>query len=273
MLIATIYALAAAVMHAGWNLIAKRSADPFIALCAQFAVAGLISGVIVLATRGLPAEAWVWAAATGLFHMPYLIGLGWAYRHGDFSLAYPIARGGGALVAAIGGVVLLDDDLKLLSLVAIGVVVAGLLMLAAGAPRKQVLAALVVAASIGGYTLVDSHAARQFDGTYVFAAFVVIGVCAAVAGLASGRAGSVLTLTGGAWTRTVLAASLSIVTYGLVLLAVRRAPVGYVTALRESSVLIASIVGWRMLGEQSGRTRMIAAGVILIGLVLLVAAR
>jgi drug/metabolite transporter (DMT)-like permease len=146
-------------------------------------------------------------------------------------------------------------------------------MLAAGAPRKQVLAALVVAASIGGYTLVDSHAARQFDGTYVFAAFVVIGVCAAVAGLASGRAGSVLTLTGGAWTRTVLAASLSIVTYGLVLLAVRRAPVGYVTALRESSVLIASIVGWRMLGEQSGRTRMIAAGVILIGLVLLVAAR
>ncbi len=273
MVIATVYALTAAVLHAGWNLIAKRSADPFIALCTQFTVAGLISGVILVATGGLPAEAWLWAGGTGVFHVPYLIGLGWAYRHGEFSLAYPIARGGGALVAAIGGLVLLDDDLKVLSLVAIGVVVAGLLMLAAGAPREQVVVALVVAASIGGYTLVDSHAARQFEGTYVFAAFVVIGACAAVAGAASGRAVSVITIGTRAWGRTIFAASISIVTYGLVLLAVRRAPVGYVAALRESSVLIASLVGWRMLGERSGRTRSVAAGVILVGLVLLVAAR
>jgi drug/metabolite transporter (DMT)-like permease len=273
MLLATIFALTAAVLHAGWNLIAKRSVDPFIALCTQFAVAGVISAVIVVATGGLPHEAWVWAAGTGLFHVPYLVGLGWAYRNGDFSLAYPIARGGGALVAAIGGLVLLDDDLKILSLMAIGIVVAGLLMLAVGAPGDQVVVALVVAVSIGGYTLVDSHAAREFSGTYVFAAFVVIGVFATAAGLASGRAGDVLTMSPDAWRRTVLAAALSIVTYGLVLLAVRRAAVGYVAALRESSVVIASVVGWRLLGERSGRTRSLAAGVILAGLMLLIAAR
>lgn len=273
MLLATIYGLTAAVLHAGWNLLAKRSVDPFIALCTQFAVAGAMSAVIVVATGGVPRQAWMWAAGTGLFHIPYLVGLGWAYRHGDFSLAYPIARGGGALVAAIGGLVLLDDDLEIISLVAIGIVVAGLLMLAAGAPGDQVAVALIVAVSIGGYTLVDSHAAREFSATYVFAAFVVIGVFATAAGLASGRAGEVLAMSPDAWRRTVLAAALSVVTYGLVLLAVRRAAVGYVAALRESSVVIASVVGWRVFGERGGRTRSMAACVILVGLALLIVAR
>ena len=63
---------------------------------------------------------------------------------------------------------------------------------------------------------------------------------------------------------------MTIVSYGLVLIAVRHAPVGYVAALRESSVLIAVFVGSRYLGEGRGRTRMIAAGLILGGLILLV---
>ena len=66
---------------------------------------------------------------------------------------------------------------------------------------------------------------------------------------------------------------MTIAAYGLVLIAVRHAPVGYVAALRESSVLIAVFVGSRYLGEGSGRTRMIAAGLIVGGLVLLVISR
>jgi drug/metabolite transporter (DMT)-like permease len=60
------------------------------------------------------------------------------------------------------------------------------------------------------------------------------------------------------------------VTYGLVQLAFRLAPVGYVTALRESSVVIAALVGTRMLGEPAGRRRVTASVIVLAGLVLLV---
>ena len=142
-------------------------------------------------------------------------------------------------------------------------------------PHQHVAIDLDPRGLVSGAGVVASALSLPFtDGCFdVVAAFVVIGACAAVAGVASGRAVSVITIGAQAWRRSIFAASISIVTYGLVLLAVRRAPVGYVAALRESSVLIASLVGWRMLGERSGRTRSVAAGVILVGLVLLVAAR
>jgi drug/metabolite transporter (DMT)-like permease len=272
-LIATVYALIAAVLHAGWNLFAKRSVDPFVALWSQFLLAGLMSSVVVLATGGLPAGAWAWAGVTGLLHVPYIVALGWAYHHGDFSLAYPVARGGGALLAAIGGLVLLDDELKWLSIVAILLVVAGMSLLAKGAPRSQVAAALVVAASIGAYTVVDSHAARTYDDiTYVFATFVVTATAATISGLVMRRGRDLLAIPARVWSRTAVAAVMSVAAYGLVLLAVRDAPVGYVAALRESSVLIAAVVGTRLLGEGSGKLRTAAAALIVAGLITLVIA-
>jgi drug/metabolite transporter (DMT)-like permease len=272
--VATVYALTAAVLHAGWNLIAKRAIDPFLALWGQFLVAGLLSIPLLVAAGGLPPSGWGWATVTGLIHMPYVLGLAWAYRHGDFSLAYPVARGGGALLAAVGGVVLLGDRLGGWSSLAIGFVVAGLFTLAIGAPRRQVGAALVVAVAIGSYTTVDSHASRQLDGVaYVFAVFVMIAAVVTAWGLATGQARALASVGVDAWRRTGIAATMSLVTYGLVLLAVRRAPVGYVAALRESSVLLAAVIGWRLLGERRGWTRGAASVLVVSGLVLLVAAR
>lgn len=273
MLLATIYALTAAVLHAGWNLIAKRSIDPFLALWGQFVVAGVASAIVLTFRGGLPAEAWSWALLSGVIHVPYVVGLAWAYRYGDFSLAYPVARGGGALLAAIGGIILLDDELQLLSIIAIVVIVGGMALLAVGAPWPQVLMALMVASTIGAYTVVDAHAARQFGGvSYVLGVFIMMGLCTTVTGVIGGRWGDLRALAPATWGRTGLAGIMTVVTYGLVLLAVQRAPVGYVAALRESSVLIATLVGWQMLGEQRGHLRTAAAGIIVMGLVLLVIA-
>jgi drug/metabolite transporter (DMT)-like permease len=271
---ATVLALTAAVLHAAWNLVAKRSGDPFIALWGQFMFAGIAGAVLLVATGGVPAEAWVFAGISGLVHIVYLIALGWAYAHGDFSLAYPIARGGGALLAAIGGIVLLGDDLKLLSITAIVVVVAGMALLAWGAARLEVWAALIVAATIGTYTLSDSHAARTYDANnYIFATQSTCGLMVTIAGFSMGRGPDLRKFLMTAWRRTAVAAAMTIAAYGLVLVAVQHAPVGYVAALRESSVLIAVFLGHRYLGEAQGRTRMIAAALIVGGLVLLVISR
>jgi len=273
-LVATVLALVAAVLHAGWNLVAKRSVDPYLALWGQFLLAGVVSGVVLLIAGGLPAGAWWFALGSGLFHIPYVVALGWAYRHGDFSLAYPIARGGGALLAAIGGLVLLGDELSVLGVAAIVVVVAGMALLARGAARAQVAAALVVACSIGGYTLFDSHAAREYETfMYVFATQVVTAATATATGIVTGRWRDLMAVPRAAWARMSGAAVMTIAAYGLVLVAVRRAPVGYVAALRESSVLIAVVVGSRLLGEGNARSRTTAAALIVSGLVLLVIAR
>ncbi len=61
--------------------------------------AGSSARIAIAITRDLPAEAWMWAAITGIVHVPYIVALASAYDRGDFSLAYPVARGGGALLA------------------------------------------------------------------------------------------------------------------------------------------------------------------------------
>ena len=272
MVVATLLALAAAVLHALWNLVAKRSDDPFTALWGQVFVAGIIGAVALAVTGGLPAVGWAWASASGAVHLPYLVALAAAYGASAFSVAYPIARGGGALLAGLGGIVLLGDDITVWTLAAILTVVAGMALLAAGAGSAGVRAALFVAATIGVYTTIDSHAARTVAAdTYVLAAFTAAGATMTLYGVAAGRASMMGAALRTSWRQFALTAVMSMVTYGMVLAAVRRAPVGYVAALRESSVVIAAFLGWRYLDERSMRRRSAAAAVILAGLVLLVA--
>ena len=75
------------------------------------------------------------------------------------------------------------------------------------------------------------------------------------------------------WRQYVLTGTASLVTYWMIMLAVRRAPVGYVTALRESSVVFATFIGWRFLKEESGIRRIVASLVMVTGLVVLVVGR
>jgi drug/metabolite transporter (DMT)-like permease len=273
-LTATLLALAAAVLHAAWNLAVKQSGDRYLALWGQFTIAGAIGLVIVVVAGGIPAQGWIWAAMSGLIHVPYCWFLARAYDHGDFSLVYPMARGGGALLAAIGGVLFLDDVLGVWSLLAICLVAGGLFLLAGKARGPEMVAALTVAATIGAYSVVDAKGIRStHTPLYALATFIGTGTATTVFGLAMGKAADMRTAMAANWRRFTMMGIASAITYGMVQIAFERAPVGYVTALRESSVVIAAFAGSRMLGEAAGRRRIIASGVVFSGLILLVATR
>lgn len=273
MLTATLLALTSAVLHAGWNLAAKQSSDRFLALWGQFFVGAAISAAILLA-GGVPAAAWAWAAITGAVHIPYTWGLARAYDRGDFSIVYPVARGSGALLSAVGGIVFLDDRLSFWPIVAIVGVAGGICLLANGRTKGLgvIPAALLVGVMIGIYTTSDSHANRTLDSDfYPFAVFVMIGLTTTCLGLALGRGREMLPALRTDWRRFAFTGPATVVTYWLILIAVKSAPVGYVAALRESSVLIASLIGTRLLAEQHAGRRTLAASLIVSGLVLLVA--
>lgn len=272
MLGATLLAIGAAVLHAGWNLAIKQSGDRWLALWGQFFVAGVGCAVLVFTLGGVPASAWLWAAASGLTHVGYVWFLARAYGLGDFSVTYPIARGTGAVLAAVGGVLLLDDSLSTLSVVGIAIAAIGLWMIAGPADNAHVRAALAVAATIGIYSVIDSHGSRETGGNlYPLTTFVACAVFTTAHGVVSGRSDSMLVALRARWHRFALAGSASVVTYWMVLIAVQRASVGYVTALRESSVVIAALVGVFALKEPHATHRIIAACVALTGLVVLVA--
>src|SRR5207244_12845458 len=104
-------------------------------------------------------------ASSSAAHVAYTVAPTRAYHHGDFSFAYPLARGGGALIAAVGGVVFLADSLSGLAWLAIAIVVAGLASLVGpGVSRVALLWAGLTAATIGTYTTLDAAGAPRSSG-------------------------------------------------------------------------------------------------------------
>lgn len=275
MLLATVLALTSAALHAGWNLFVKTADDRELASWGQFLFAGVLV-LPVLVVLGLPPiDALPFLVASALVHVAYVQGLVQAYHHGDFSLAYPLARGGGAVLAAIGGVILLADDLPPLAWVAIGIAGAGLIsLMGRGASQASVGWALFTAACIATYTVIDATGARAAeDGMrYGFALMPLTALTVSTAGITRGRWGDFRATVPTQWKKYALAGVLLTSAYTLVLIAVEHAPVGHVTMLRESSVVLAAMAGWLLLKEGSGKHRLVSSTIVLCGLVLLVKA-
>jgi drug/metabolite transporter (DMT)-like permease len=232
----------------------------------------------VLLFTGLPdSDTIPFLLSSSIVHVVYVCALVRAYHHADFSFAYPLARGGGALVAAVGGVVFLSDQLSDLSWLAIGVVVAGLVSLVR--PHVGIVAiawALLTALTIGIYTTLDAAGARRTDSGFAYGIVLVLAAAIAISvlGVALGRGRAFVEhLRTEERGRVVLGGLASVVAYSLVLVAVRLAPVGYVASLRESSVVLGAAAGWLLLHERMGRARIVSSAVVAAGLILLIVSR
>jgi len=116
---ATFLALGSAALHAAWNLLVKTSGDRLVAAWGLFLTGGILFLPVFLVVDRPGADALPFLAASSVVHVVYVVALTSAYEHGDFSLTYPLARGGGALLAAAGGVLFLGDSLPALAWLAI----------------------------------------------------------------------------------------------------------------------------------------------------------
>jgi drug/metabolite transporter (DMT)-like permease len=272
-LLATVLALTAAVLHASWNLLVKQSTDRRLALWGQFTIGGSLSAIALTTwalVGSMPHIAWGWAVFSGAMHVPYLMLLSRAYDRGDFSMSYPIVRGAGALAAAAGGVLFLHDTLSLTSTIGILLAVLGLFVLAKSGSWHVVGAALSVASTIAVYSVVDGHGTRQSQ-PIAYALALNIAAALFVSLYASVRSRKQMIPTMRAhWKIMGAAGVFSTVAYMLVMIAYRHAPVGYVASLRESSVVIAAFAGWKMLDEGDHRRRITSAAIVLVGLIVLV---
>ncbi|MFQ5967256.1 MAG: EamA family transporter [Acidimicrobiia bacterium] len=272
MLAATVLALGSAFLHAGWNLFVKQSADRLIAAWGTLAAGGVV-GVVALVALGLPPAAAVpYLIASTALHTGYALALVRAYMTTDFSVAYPVARGMAPLLAALGGVVLLADGMTPLGLVGAGLVTVSLIWIGLSAGGNQgVQWAVLTGLFITSYTLVDAAGVRSGDEAVRYVAALV-----ALSTLPM----TVIVLAARPWTQISQqlrsggapmagAGVMAVVAYGMVLAAIRLAPVGYVATLRETSVIIGALAGWLFLGEALGKKRAMAGLVVVGGVALL----
>jgi uncharacterized membrane protein len=154
------------------------------------------------------------------------------------------------------------------------IVALGLFALGGRGASIQVIVALGVAVTIGIYSVLDAKGIRSVDTPlYAAATFVCTTTSTSLYSLATGRSREMVAAMRAYWRRFVTMGVASGITYALVQIAFQRAPVGYVTCLRESSVVIAAFVGARYLGEGQAARRTTAAVVVVAGLLLLVLGR
>lgn len=275
MVLATVLALVAALLHALWNLLIKTAEDRDLAAWGQFVFGGVVL-LPVLLVIGPPSTAAIpYLTASAVVHVFYVMGLVAAYNHGDFSLAYPLARGGGALCAAVVGFVVLGDSLVVWAWIALLVVTLGLAsFVRPGTPFVEIRYALVTAGFIGVYTVIDASGSRHSANGFAYG--IVLTACSGlsltIVNLARGRGPAFAASVRRSWPRHLVSGVFLATAYSLVLVAVRFAPVGYVATLRESSVVLGAALGWLVLKEKLGGPRLVSAAVVTVGLVGLVLA-
>ena len=273
MLTATVLALVAALLHAAWNLLIKTADDRDLAAWGQFVFGGAALTPVFLFTGFPELRSLPFLVASAVIHVLYVRALVAAYQHGDFSLAYPLARGGGALTAAVLGVIALGDGLGLGGWVALAVVTLGLgSLIRPGAPRAEVVYALLTAVLIGTYTVIDAAGARHTSNGFAYGVALtgLSAVTLSIVGLVRGRGGAFVGSVRRSWPRHLLSGICLATAYSLVLVAVRFASVGYVATLRESSVVLGAALGWLLLEERLGGRRLISAAIVTTGLVALI---
>jgi drug/metabolite transporter (DMT)-like permease len=273
---AIVLVLLAAFCHAGWNAAMKIGADRLVVLGAINGV-GAVVALALLPLVALPTpQAWPWLIASVAIHTLYYACLIAQYRVGDLSHVYPLARGLSPLLVAAGAAGVAGEALSLVALCGIALASAGIVSLAfeGGPPWRRdarpVLYACTTAVVIACYTVVDGMGVRAADGalSYVVWLFFLDGLpLAAFAAVRRGRELSrILVLE---WRKSLLGGSLMIVAYGLVIWAMSLGPMAQVSALRETSVIFATLLGVVMLRERFGMRRIVAAILVVTGLVVL----
>jgi len=262
--------LLAALLHAGWNALVKASGDRALVL-ALIALGHLVLGLAMATQVPLPGwSAAPYILASTVIHWGYYWAIFHAYRLGDLSLVYPISRGAAPLLVALGAVAVAGETLSAMGWAGVLAVSAGVMLLAAGEFRRGVpgpaaLIALLIGLIIASYSVVDGTGARLATDSlgYIAWLFICEGI---VAGWLFWRCRRQLPgLGAGGWARGLAGGLASALAYGLAIHAKTIAPLGLVSALRETSVVIAALIGMVMLGERPWRLRMVAAVVVACG--------
>ncbi len=265
-----------AACHAGWNAFLKIRLDPFSAM-ALIAIASALVVLPIAPFVGIPpAPAWPWVIASVVLHLGYFIGLTEAYRTGDMGQVYPIARGTAPLLTALAGTFLVGEIIGLRGWLGILVLVSGVFLLSMRGgrslhfDRRAVAVALFTAVTICGYSVVDGIGARTAGSAHAYTVwlFLLDGLMMLVFALLR-RGTPVLGDFAKFWKSGLIGGTLSLAAYWIAIWAMTVAPIALVAALRETSVLFAAGLAVVVLKEPLQRPRIIAALMIVAGLVLI----
>ncbi len=279
-LLALTLVLTSAVLHATWNLFAKRSGGgaEFVwsfALATVVIYAPVLLVYLLVARPEVRAVHVVFALVSGVIHMAYFVSLQRGYRAGDLSLVYPVARGTGPALATVLAILFLAERPGTLAVIGTVLIVLSVFVLSGGGnllrARGRALAyGLTTGVFIGIYTVWDGYAVGHLGAAPLLFTFMgEITRVLLLTPLALARRQQVVATWRSAKGAVLAVAVLSPLAYVLVLTAMTFTPVSLVAPAREVSILIGTVMGARLLSEAGGRQRILGAIGMVAGVALL----
>lgn len=265
--------LFAALLHASWNAIVKAGNDKLYSAIGVTGSAAL-TALLLLPFAPAPSAASVpFMVASTVLQVIYTVLVAKTYQISDMSQTYPLMRGTAPLLVAIISVLFLGDHLSTLAWGGIAVICTAILAMAfnsRSSSQRGVVLALMNAVVIAGYTLIDGTGVRLSETAlgYTLWSFFLNGsslLCWAM--IARRREASRYLVQH--WKKGVLGGMGTMGSYGLALWAMTQAPLAVVAALRESSILFGALIAWLLLKERVAGLRLVAAGGIAAGAILL----
>ncbi|MGN6582420.1 MAG: EamA family transporter [Rhizobiaceae bacterium] len=268
--------LFAALLHAAWNALLKSQPDKMAGALAV-SIGSSVMALICLAYTGLPGRAaWPLVAGSAVLHTGYFLFLTSAYRVGDLGQVYPVARGVAPLITAAGAVLLLGETLTPLETAAVAIIGLGLISLVLTAKtdgRLNVAScalALVTGLFISAYSLNDGTGARLAGNSLAYySAAALLNSAVMCVGMSCFRRDVVPAALRNCRRSLWIGGPLSFIAYALITWAFTQAPIALVSALRETSLVFALIIGTLFLKERINLGKIISVFVTLSGAVLL----
>lgn len=264
--------LAAALIHAFWNLVIARADDTQATTALALAIGVIVAVPLAVLRWNVRPEAWPFIAASSAVELVYFWLLTNAYGRAEMSLVYPIARGSAPVIVLVVSVALLGAATSVGQAAGVGLVGLGVVLvrgLRRGARWSDVAMALAVAAAIASYTLIDKQGVQYADPITYVVLILIVPAIASLAFVAS--RGGVARLRNSLSPLTLAGGVASIAAYGLVLIALTTAAAASVAAVREVSVVFAAVAGAVVLNERVGVSRLAGSVVVALGVALVVA--
>ena len=268
--------LLAALFHATWNFLVKFTDDKQLGMCAVV-VGHVPFALVALVQSPFPnLTSWPYLLIGAVLHVCYQLFLLNAYRFGDLSLVYPLARGVAPLIIAVVSLVCLKVNLSLYELVAVIIIGSGIVSLVFthhdGGLRNSsaVIMSLMTGGFIAAYSLVDGLGARE-AGTALgyYGVLSVLNAILFSTVMCVTRPGLIKKVISCHWRIALGGGGASFFAYALVTWGFTQAPIALVAALRELSMVFAMLLGWLILGERLSLFKMTAIFMTLLGGILL----
>jgi len=263
--------LATALLHASWHALVKSSGDQLALLAGM----NLVSGIAALAAIPFVAipslDVFAVIAGSVVLHAAYKVALASLYMRADLGRAYPLARGLTPIMATLLGVLLLHELPGATSLVGIGLISLGIVALvtekSARLSGAAVLGpAVLVGATVAAYSVVDAYGVRRSGAWLGYTTWLIACDSVAFIGYAFAVRGRPVAAVWSAYRWRVLGSgALGLVSFGVFLWALSRAPVGAVSALRETSIVFSALLGALVLRETATWRRYTAALLVMLG--------